>query len=77
MQHKIHPLDSSLAGLQVPDIPLKELDLVAERLQVLALAGQEIVQDSNPVSSADKLFGEMRSDKTGASRDEISFHVVP
>ena len=55
-------------------IPFDQLDAAEERLQVLAPAGGEIVEDADPLPTLEQCLHEMRTDEAGASGDYVQGH---
>jgi len=74
MEDKINASKGPPTGLYVPDISFHKLDEVPERLEVFPLPREEIIEHPDFSAAPDKLFGEMRPDKTGAPRYKKTIH---
>ncbi len=70
VQHELHAAHRPTCKSRVGEVALQELDST-QVVQVLALARHEVVGNANGVSTPDKLFGEMRPDKTCSTGDEV------
>ena len=67
MQHIIHVGTRRVTRGTVRDRSPVQVDTVREVCQVLALAGREVVDDSDPRTCIEKSLNEVRSDKTGSA----------
>ena len=71
MQHVIHVgtrgVTRGVTRHPIRDRSLVQVDTVREVCQVLALAGREVVDDSDPHTCIEKSLNEVRSDKTGSA----------
>jgi hypothetical protein len=77
VEHEVHPLQSGGVVGVVPDVAVDHLeprgvppDGIPYRLDVLAAAGREVVEDPHLHPLPEETLGEMRSDESGAARDE-------
>ena len=75
MEDAIHPGDRPPHGLWVAQVPLDQLD-VADRLQVLAPAGREVVEDADAVASSPERLGDVRTDEAGAAGHHVGLSLA-
>ena len=69
-----HDLDAGAGARRrgrVPDVALDELDVLREVGQVLALAGEEVVEDAHLVAAREQRARDRGADEAGAAGDEI------
>jgi hypothetical protein len=59
---------------QIREVALLELDL-AQMLEVSPLTRNQAVDHADSLSSTDELFGQVRSDESGAASDEVGSHI--
>lgn len=71
MKHEVNAATGADAGGRVGDGAFNELDVFAETVEILTLAGREVVEDNDVVPSSDEMLDEMRSDEARAAGDEI------
>jgi hypothetical protein len=74
MQHVIHALDHATGHFEVGQIALHELDSGKMR-EVLPLAGDQVIHDTNALAAAYEFFREMGADEPGAAGNEVSGHI--
>ncbi len=75
VEDHVHAGARLLAGAEVADVPLDELDPVVEGREVLALPGLERVEDADGRSLRDEVFDEVGADEAGTTCHEHSVHV--
>ena len=68
MDHVIHPGHGRLGHGRIGKIALHELDAVAH---VARVAGDQAVDNADPLPAPDQCFGDVRADEPGATSDEI------
>jgi hypothetical protein len=73
MQDVIHAVDRSLGDAWVRQIAFLELN-IADLLEIVALSGDQAVDDADAVPAADKLMGEMRANEARTAGDEVVCH---
>ncbi len=70
MEHEISALGGPADRRQVGDAALHHLDAIAHALQVLALAGREVVEHDDRVAAPHQGLDEVRADEPRAARDQ-------
>ena len=65
------PAQARAAAAAIADVALDELDVVRDVGQVLALAGEEVVEDAHAVAARDQRARDRRPDEPGAAGDEV------
>ena len=73
MQHVLDALYGGAGDVHVGEVALEELDL-REVCQIVALAGDEAVDDADAIAAADEGFGNVGADETGPTRNEKLGH---
>ena len=63
-------------GMRIAQIPLDQLNAMADLGQILPFASLEIVEDPNAVSPIEQGFDQVRSDKASSARHQHSASVL-
>ena len=73
MEDVVDALHRAFSDARLREIAFEKFDARNVR-DVAALAGNQAVDDADPVAAANELFREVRSDETSAAGDEIERH---
>jgi hypothetical protein len=74
MQSVVDAPDGLFDGYGIANISLHQVDLREENFQVLPFAGGEVIQNPNPVFSAQQSLNDMRADETSSTGDQKKGH---
>ena len=70
MEDVVDALDGALRDREIGEIAFEELD-AGEVREVLALAGDQAVDDADLFAAANQFFCQVGSDEAGAAGDEV------
>ncbi len=73
MEDVVDALHRAFSDARLREVAFEKFDARNVR-DVAALAGNQAVDDADPVAAANELLGEVRSDETSAAGDEIQGH---
>ena len=75
MKDVIDPVDGAGRDGEIGEVAFDEFNAGDVR-QVLALAGDQAVDDAHASAAADELFREVGTDEAGAAGDEVGSHTA-
>ena len=78
MQHVIDAADCAVAGVEIADVALDEVEVLPgfgshnrlDHVQVLLVAGEEVVETDNLLPQLQQVLEEVGADEAGAACDE-------
>jgi hypothetical protein len=73
MEHVVDTLHRLSRNGEVGKIPLDKIDAIDVR-QIVAMAGDETVDDAHALAASDELFRKVGTDETSAAGDEVKGH---
>ncbi len=77
MNDGLHPLHDLLAKRAIPHIPLDKFHCTENRIEILSLPREKIVQDSDTLSPSNERLDHVRADKTCSTRYQVLLHRFP
>src|SRR5438445_4105407 len=77
MNDGLHPLHDLLAKRAISHIPLDKFHCIENRIEILSLPREKIVQDSDTLSPSHERLDHVRADKAGSACHQIPRHCVP
>ena len=74
VEHDLDALHRFRRGLEIGAVAGQDLDIVANRAEVVPLSGRKVVEHPDLVAALEERFHQMRPDETRTAGNEDSLH---